>query len=102
MMPSEKNDAWLTAWPLVFFSRLVKNETVIGIIGNTHGVSNANNPCSNANQMNPNSPRFFKLMARFSSAPLDVGGGGFVMIPATAGVAVGEGKASGVGDADAA
>src|SRR6266498_67422 len=50
-----------------FRSRLVKNDTVIGIIGKTHGVSSASNPWMTANQTKPNSPRPFKSFARFSS-----------------------------------
>src|SRR5688572_554496 len=76
MIPAEKKPACPIAWELVDFSRLVKNDTVIGIIGKTQGVSNAKSPCRIANQRNPKRPRFLRLFDRSSSlkpAPDDGG-----------------------------
>ena len=39
-----------------FSPTFVKNDTVIGIIGNTQGVSKAKNPILNANRINENNP----------------------------------------------
>ncbi len=44
IIPSEYTPASNTDRPRLPVSRLVKNETVIGIMGNTHGVSNASAP----------------------------------------------------------
>ena len=42
---------------------LIKNETVIGIIGNTQGVSNAVSPLKKARINNPMKPSLFSSLA---------------------------------------
>src|SRR5262245_5593479 len=85
-------------WPVVFAARLVKNEIVIGIIGNTHGVSSDSSPSPNATPTMPNGPR----SASFSDSDcgfaggFGVGGAVVVPVPFASGVAVGSGVGSGV------
>ena len=54
---------------------MVKNETVIGIIGKTQGVSNESNPTPVANKMKLISPCFFNLFAISSSVGSATAGG---------------------------
>ena len=51
MIEKEKNKAFTFAFAL-FASPCIKKETVIGIMGNTQGITTAAKPAINANQKN--------------------------------------------------
>jgi hypothetical protein len=56
MIPRQNNPACLRLCARVMPSLFKKKESVMGIIGNTHGVKIAANPNPNATRRNPRSP----------------------------------------------
>ncbi len=75
MIPSENTSAWNTPLPREPDSCRRKNETVIGIIGNTHGVKIEARPNPNAITRNAPNPCTSPAVAGAAGAAAAAGAG---------------------------